>query len=89
MSQQRPPVSDINMSKDFPVDPDLELTDFDIEQFMQSFIVEASGASQQAPMVFQHEDPQFGFTNYGMGDQQVTDQDMMVFDSLFGVDYDV
>ncbi|KAF4493830.1 hypothetical protein FAGAP_10059 [Fusarium agapanthi] len=60
----------------------LEFSDFDIDQIMQSFVFEAPLMAQEGlvPM------PQPGFNYYGSGDEALTNRDMMGFDDLFGFD---
>ncbi|KAF5601681.1 Nit-4-like protein [Fusarium subglutinans] len=60
----------------------LEFSDFDIDQIMQSFVFEAPLMAQGdfVPV------PQPGFSHYGTGDEALTSRDMMVFDNLFGFD---
>ncbi|KAF5243798.1 hypothetical protein FANTH_7992 [Fusarium anthophilum] len=60
----------------------LEVSDFDIDQIMQSFVFEA-------PLIAQEDfvpTPQPGFNHYGTGDEALTNRAMMVFDDLFGFD---
>ncbi|KAF4337140.1 nitrogen assimilation transcription factor nit-4 [Fusarium beomiforme] len=64
---------------------DIELSDFNIDQIMQSFVFEDPALSQGfAPL--QHGVSQPGFNSYGTGDEALVGQDMMVFDNLFGFD---
>ncbi|KAG5749625.1 hypothetical protein H9Q70_007717 [Fusarium xylarioides] len=60
----------------------LEVSDFDIDQIMQTFVSEAPLMAQEdfEPM------PQPGFNHYGTGDEALASRDMMVFDDLFGFD---
>ncbi|KAF5597937.1 nitrogen assimilation transcription factor nirA [Fusarium pseudocircinatum] len=60
----------------------LEVSDFDIDQIMRSFLFEAPTMGQEdfVPM------PEPGFDRYGTGDEALTSRDMMVFDNLFGFD---
>ncbi|KAI1059817.1 hypothetical protein LB506_008904 [Fusarium annulatum] len=60
----------------------LEVSDFDIDRIIQSFVFEAPLMAQEdfAPM------SQPGFNHYGTGDEALTSRDMMVFDDLFGFD---
>ncbi|KAF5557385.1 Nit-4-like protein [Fusarium phyllophilum] len=60
----------------------LEVSDFDIDQIMQTFVSEAPLMAQEdfEPM------PQPGFNHYGTGDETLPSRDMMVFDDLFGFD---
>ncbi|KAI1009019.1 hypothetical protein LB504_001940 [Fusarium proliferatum] len=59
----------------------VEVSDFDIDQIMQSFVFEAPLAKGDfVPM------PQPGFSHYGTGDEALTSRDMIVFDNLFGFD---
>ncbi|KAF4946740.1 hypothetical protein FGADI_10944 [Fusarium gaditjirri] len=73
--QQPTPVTAVDISN-------MELSDFDIDQIMQSFVFEAPAMAQDdfVPM------PQPGFNYYGTGDEALTSRDMMVFDDLFGFD---
>ncbi|PNP73706.1 hypothetical protein FNYG_12896 [Fusarium nygamai] len=59
----------------------LEVSDFDIDQIMQSFLFEAPSMAHEGfvPM------PQPGFNHYGTGDEALTSRDL-VFDDLFGFD---
>ncbi|KAF5613679.1 Nit-4-like protein [Fusarium tjaetaba] len=59
----------------------LEVSDFDIDQIMQSFLLEAPPMAPGAfvPM------SQTGFNHYGTGDEALTSRDI-VFDDLFGFD---
>jgi hypothetical protein len=82
--QQPLPNPDFVLPADFEVNSNLELTDFDVDQFMQSFVVNDPATSQQATLL-PDENPPFGFVGCAMGDGQVN-QDMMGFDSLFGFD---
>jgi hypothetical protein len=83
--QQPLPNPNFIMPADFEVNSNLELTDFDVDQFMQSFVVNDSASSQQATLL-PDESSSFGFVGCAMGDGQVLNQDMMGFDSLFGFD---
>ncbi|KAH7158478.1 fungal-specific transcription factor domain-containing protein, partial [Fusarium sp. MPI-SDFR-AT-0072] len=60
----------------------MELSDFDIDQIMQSFVFRAPAMPQNdlVPM------PEPGFSNYGASDEAFISRDMMVFDDLFGFD---
>ncbi|KAF4438260.1 hypothetical protein FACUT_5125 [Fusarium acutatum] len=60
----------------------LEFSDFDIDQIMQSFVFEAPAMAQEdfVPM------PQPGLDHYGTGDEGLTSRDMIAFDDLFGFD---
>lgn len=76
------------MPADFEVNSNLELTDFDIDQFMQSFVVNDPTSSQQDTLL-PDDNTQSGFVGYAMRDGQFLNQDMMGFDSLFGFGSDV
>ncbi|KAJ4252919.1 hypothetical protein NW762_010825 [Fusarium torreyae] len=80
------PDTDTEMSIDFQINTDLTLTDFDIDQIMQSFVVEGPVPTKQGPPLYQLEDFQAGLTNGGMGDQDFVVPDLMMFDNLFGFD---
>ncbi|KAM0290541.1 hypothetical protein ACHAO9_004899 [Fusarium lateritium] len=82
--QQPLPNLDFGMPVDFQVNSNLELTGFDVEEFMQSFVVNDPASSQLATL--QHGDSPLGFAGCTMGDGQFADQDMIGFDSLFGFD---
>ncbi|EXK29799.1 hypothetical protein FOXG_20600 [Fusarium oxysporum f. sp. lycopersici 4287] len=60
----------------------MELSDFDIDQVMQSFVFEVP-AMPQEDLVLMSEP---GFNNYDTGDEALISRDMMVFDDLFGFD---
>ncbi|KAJ4087645.1 hypothetical protein NW756_007793 [Fusarium oxysporum] len=60
----------------------MELSDFDIDQVMQSFVFEVP-AMPQEDLVLMSEP---GFNNYDTGDEALIGRDMMVFDDLFGFD---
>lgn len=76
------------MPTGFEVNSNLELTDFDIDQFMQSFMVNDPTYSQQDTLL-PDDNTQSGFVGYAMRDGQFLNQDMMGFDSLFGFGSDV
>ncbi|KAF4968638.1 hypothetical protein FSARC_4013 [Fusarium sarcochroum] len=80
------PDSDIEMPIDFQINTDLALTDFDIDQIMQSFVVEAPAPTKQIPPSYQPGGFQVGLNNDRMGDEIFLNPDMMVFDNLFGFD---
>ncbi|CAJ0550235.1 Ff.00g101650.m01.CDS01 [Fusarium sp. VM40] len=86
--EQPLPNPTFTMPADFEVHPNLELTDFDVDQFMQSFVINDPTSSQQATLL-PDENPPFGFVGCAMGDGQFLNQDVMGFDSLFGFGSDV
>ncbi|KAF4445800.1 hypothetical protein F53441_10445 [Fusarium austroafricanum] len=69
-----------NMGFDFTTD--LQLSDFDVEQIMQSFLVEPLPPAQQDFQANIHP----GFDNDGIGEGSLPSQGIMTFDSLFGFD---
>ncbi|KIL88692.1 hypothetical protein FAVG1_07940 [Fusarium avenaceum] len=86
--QQPLPNPNFIIPPDFEVNSNLELTDFDIDQFMQSFVVNDPASSQQ-DTILPDDNTQSGFVGYAMRDGQFLNQDMMGFDSLFGFGSDV
>ncbi|KAM0555897.1 hypothetical protein ACHAPJ_006299 [Fusarium lateritium] len=80
------PDSDTEMPIDFQINTDLTLTDFDIDQIMQSFIMENPLSTKQGPPSYQLGGFQAGLTNGGMEDQDFVVPDLMMFDNLFGFD---
>ncbi|KAF5705876.1 Nit-4-like protein [Fusarium mundagurra] len=83
ITYQRPDVSMTQQpTPDTAVDfSNLEVSDFDIDQIMQSFAFEAPAVAQEGFIRM----PRPGFNRYGTGDETLTSRDM-VFDDLFGFD---
>ncbi|KAF5540068.1 Nit-4-like protein [Fusarium napiforme] len=74
MTQQPTPDTAVDFSN-------LEVSGFDIDQIMQSFLFEAPSMAGEGSVPM----PQPGFNHYGTGDEALTSRDM-VFDDLFGFD---
>ncbi|KAI7764589.1 hypothetical protein LZL87_003794 [Fusarium oxysporum] len=60
----------------------MELSDFDIDQIMQSFLFRVPAMPQNDWVSM----PEPGFSHYGASDEAFISRDMMVFDDLFGFD---
>jgi hypothetical protein len=79
MMQQLTPDTAVDFS-------DMELSDFDIDQVIQSFVFEAPALTESDFVPLLHGVPQPDFNDYGAGNEALMGQDMMVFDNLFGFD---
>jgi hypothetical protein len=64
----------------------VELADFDIDQFMDSFVFQPSTSEHEGFSAPPKDISQLNFSQCGIGEGQLTGQDIMVFDDLFGFD---
>ncbi|KAL4732201.1 hypothetical protein ACLX1H_001209 [Fusarium chlamydosporum] len=77
---------DPNLPQDFQATGGWQLTDFDIDQIMDSFTFEPPPPSHQGFPITPQDMSQSSFSQCGMDDGQLASQDLMIFDDLFGFD---
>lgn len=82
-------VEPLDLPQDFQASGGWQLTDFDIDQIMDSFIFEPPLPLHQSSPITPQDMSQSSFSQCGMDDGQLASQDLMIFDDLFGFDSSV
>ncbi|RGP69076.1 hypothetical protein FLONG3_7929 [Fusarium longipes] len=85
--QEIVPNGHADLAMNFQSNGDVALTDFDVDQIMDSFVFPLSTlAHEDLPIPPQQDVSQLGFSQPGVDGGQFIGHDLMVFDDLFGFD---